>query len=69
MAYIQVPMDWLNPSDRKRVVLGVIKLPAKSKNNKVSPLFINPGVWFFFSCLSYILTCDTRVLEVQESPL
>ncbi|QPC74210.1 hypothetical protein HYE68_004962 [Fusarium pseudograminearum] len=42
-ARLDVPMDWLNPSDRKRVVLGVIKLPAKSKNNKVSPLFINPG--------------------------
>ncbi|KAJ4268709.1 hypothetical protein NW762_002777 [Fusarium torreyae] len=38
-----VPMDWLEPSDDKRVVLGVIKLPAKSKDNPVSPLFVNPG--------------------------
>jgi hypothetical protein len=47
-------MDWLKPSDNKRVVLGVIKLPAKSKNNPVSPLFVNPGVWplFAFSFLS-----------------
>jgi hypothetical protein len=37
-------MDWLEPSDDKRVVLGLIKLPAKSKNNPVSPLFVNPGV-------------------------
>ncbi|WZH44368.1 Ribosome biogenesis protein RLP24 [Fusarium acuminatum] len=39
----RVPMDWLEPSDDKRVVLGLIKLPAKSKNNTVSPLFVNPG--------------------------
>jgi hypothetical protein len=44
-ARLDVPMDWLKPSDSKRVVLGVIKLPAKSKNNTVSPLFVNPGVW------------------------
>ncbi|KAM0241227.1 hypothetical protein ACHAPO_002032 [Fusarium lateritium] len=42
-ARLDVPMDWLKPSDSKRVVLGVIKLPAKSKNNTVSPLFVNPG--------------------------
>ncbi|KAM0224956.1 hypothetical protein ACHAPA_001599 [Fusarium lateritium] len=38
-----VPMDWLEPSDDKRVVLGLIKLPAKTKDNPVSPLFVNPG--------------------------
>lgn len=37
-------MDWLEPSDKKRVVVGVIKLPAKSKDNPVSPVFVNPGV-------------------------
>jgi hypothetical protein len=37
-------MDWLAPSDDKRVVLGVIKLPAKTNDNPVSPLFVNPGV-------------------------
>ncbi|KAI6772689.1 hypothetical protein HG530_003647 [Fusarium avenaceum] len=42
-ARLDVPMDWLEPSDDKRVVLGLIKLPAKSKNNPVSPLFVNPG--------------------------
>ncbi|KAG9505420.1 hypothetical protein J7337_002389 [Fusarium musae] len=36
-------MDWLAPSDDKRVVLGVIKLPAKTNDNPVSPLFVNPG--------------------------
>ncbi|KAF4121185.1 TAP-like protein [Geosmithia morbida] len=39
---IQVPMDWRKPSEDKRVVLGVIKLPAKSKNSTVPPLLINP---------------------------
>ncbi|KAJ4141486.1 hypothetical protein NW768_000699 [Fusarium equiseti] len=42
-ARLDVPMDWLKPSDHKRVVLGVIKLPAKNKSNPVSPLFVNPG--------------------------
>lgn len=40
-------MDWLDPSDKKRVVVGVIKLPAKSKDNPVSPVFVNPGVGLF----------------------
>ncbi|KAF5027239.1 hypothetical protein F66182_655 [Fusarium sp. NRRL 66182] len=42
-ARLDVPMDWLEPSDDKRVVLGVIKLAAKTKDNPVPPLFINPG--------------------------
>lgn len=37
-------MDWQNPMDMKRVVLGVIKLAAITKDNPVPPLFINPGV-------------------------
>ena len=41
---LQVPMDWQNPSETERVVLGVIKLPAKTKGYSVPPLFINPGV-------------------------
>lgn len=40
-------MDWLDPSDKQRVVVGVIKLPAKSKDNPVSPVFVNPGVGLF----------------------
>ncbi|KAF4470926.1 alpha beta hydrolase fold family [Fusarium albosuccineum] len=42
-ARLDVPMDWNDPSDDKRVVLGVIKFAAKSKDKPVSPLFINPG--------------------------
>ncbi|EEU46614.1 uncharacterized protein NECHADRAFT_100212 [Fusarium vanettenii 77-13-4] len=42
-ARLDVPMDWLDPSDKQRVVVGVIKLPAKSKDNPVSPVFVNPG--------------------------
>ena len=45
-------MDWLKPSDHKRVVLGVIKLPAKNKSNPVSPLFVNPGVCPIFDCMA-----------------
>ena len=37
-------MDWQEPSEDQRVVLGIIKLPAKSTDNPVSPVFFNPGV-------------------------
>lgn len=37
-------MDWQNPSEEQRVVLGVMKRPAKTKENLMPPLFINPGV-------------------------
>lgn len=40
----QVPMDWQNPSEEQRVVLGVMKRPAKTTENLMPPLFINPGV-------------------------
>ncbi|KAI6783873.1 uncharacterized protein J7T54_001749 [Emericellopsis cladophorae] len=36
-------MDWQNPSETDRVILGVIKLSAKTKGYSVPPLFINPG--------------------------
>ncbi|KAF4983222.1 hypothetical protein FZEAL_1325 [Fusarium zealandicum] len=42
-ARLDVPMDWLDPSDDQRVVLGVMKLAAKSKDKHFSPVFINPG--------------------------
>lgn len=37
-------MDWLDPTEEQRVVLGVIKLAAKSKGKNFSPVFVNPGV-------------------------
>lgn len=37
-------MDWKTPSDEERVTLGVVKLAAKSKENPLPPVFINPGV-------------------------
>ena len=37
-------MDWLDPTDEERVVLGVIKLAAKEKGSHLSPVFVNPGV-------------------------
>lgn len=42
--HFQVPMDWLDPTEEQRVVLGVIKLAAKSKGKNFSPVFVNPGV-------------------------
>lgn len=36
-------MDWQNPG-KEKVILAVIKYPAKNKTNNISPLFINPGV-------------------------
>lgn len=37
-------MDWLDPTEDERVVLGVIKLAAKQKGGNFSPVFTNPGV-------------------------
>lgn len=37
-------MDWLDPTDEERVILGVVKLAAKSKANVLPPVFLNPGV-------------------------
>ncbi|KAH8737991.1 Alpha/Beta hydrolase protein [Ilyonectria robusta] len=42
-ARLDVPMDWLDPTEEQRVVLGVIKLAAKSKGKNFSPVFVNPG--------------------------
>ena len=37
-------MNWQDPTDERRVILGVMKLPAKLRGPQVPPLFINPGV-------------------------
>ncbi|KAH7162392.1 TAP-like protein-domain-containing protein [Dactylonectria estremocensis] len=42
-ARLDVPMDWLDPTEDQRVVLGVIKLAAKTKGKNFSPVFVNPG--------------------------
>ncbi|KAF7550422.1 hypothetical protein G7046_g8019 [Stylonectria norvegica] len=42
-ARLDVPMDWLDPTQHERVVLGVIKLAAKTKPGQLSPVFVNPG--------------------------
>ncbi|KAK7428569.1 hypothetical protein QQZ08_005007 [Neonectria magnoliae] len=42
-ARLDVPMDWLDLTKEQRVVLGVVKLAAKSKGKGFSPVFVNPG--------------------------
>ncbi|KAI2615316.1 alpha/beta-hydrolase [Hypoxylon sp. NC1633] len=44
-ARLDVPMDWLNPSDdgRERVVLAVIRLRATELDDYKGPIFFNPG--------------------------
>jgi hypothetical protein len=37
-------MDWLNPSDDQRVILAVIRRPAKNKDDYRGPAIVNPGV-------------------------
>lgn len=37
-------MDWQSPEKSRKVILGVIKFAAKSEENPVPPLFMNPGV-------------------------
>ncbi|KAG0645908.1 hydrolase [Hyphodiscus hymeniophilus] len=42
-ARLDVPLDWLEPSDNERVVLAIVKLPARHLENYMGPLFTNPG--------------------------
>ncbi|EFX01232.1 alpha beta hydrolase fold family [Grosmannia clavigera kw1407] len=42
-ARLDLPMDWVEPSDRQRVYLAVIRLPAKTRQDYRGPVFVNPG--------------------------
>ena len=42
-ARLDVPMDWLDPSDDQRVILGVSKLKATDMDNYKGAAFFNPG--------------------------
>ncbi|KAI1505989.1 Alpha/Beta hydrolase protein [Biscogniauxia marginata] len=42
-ARLDVPMDWLDPSDDDRVELAVIRLRATERNDYKGPVFFNPG--------------------------
>lgn len=37
-------MDWLDPTDEERVILGVVKRAAQTQKNLLPPIFVNPGV-------------------------
>ncbi|ORY60668.1 uncharacterized protein BCR38DRAFT_349747 [Pseudomassariella vexata] len=42
-ARLDVPMDWLNPSDDERVVLAMMRLRATEQHHYKGPVFFNPG--------------------------
>lgn len=42
-ARLDVPMDWLDPSDYKRVILAVSKIKATDTDNYKGAAFFNPG--------------------------
>ncbi|KAK4231079.1 TAP-like protein-domain-containing protein [Podospora fimiseda] len=42
-ARLDVPMDWQDPSDDKRVVLAIIRLRASNLSDYRGPVFFNPG--------------------------
>lgn len=42
-ARLDVPLDWLDPSDDARAIIAVIRLPASDKNDYRGPVFTNPG--------------------------
>lgn len=42
-ARLDVPMDWLDPSDEQRVVLAVIRIRATDMDDYRGPVFFNPG--------------------------
>jgi len=40
---LSVPLDWLNPSDGRKVVLAVVRRSATDHTNYLGPVFVNPG--------------------------
>ncbi|KAK3989955.1 TAP-like protein-domain-containing protein [Cladorrhinum sp. PSN332] len=42
-ARIDVPMDWQDPSNEKRVILAIIRLRATNLTDYRGPVFFNPG--------------------------
>ncbi|ETS79188.1 hypothetical protein PFICI_09041 [Pestalotiopsis fici W106-1] len=43
-ARLDVPLDWLEPSDDERVVLAVMRAPARNGGREYKgPVFVNPG--------------------------
>lgn len=63
----QVPMDWQNPSEEERVILGVMKRPAKTTENLMPPLFINPGVSYSSWIGRHDIDRRNRAQEAQAS--
>ncbi|KAL2075023.1 hypothetical protein VTL71DRAFT_8803 [Oculimacula yallundae] len=51
-ARLEVPLDWLDPSDPRRATIAIIRYNATDRDNYKGPVFINPGgpggsgVWF-----------------------
>lgn len=43
-ARLDVPLNWLDPSESQRVYLGVIRAQAKDHADYRGPVFVNPGV-------------------------
>ncbi|KAJ2976329.1 hypothetical protein NUW58_g8112 [Xylaria curta] len=42
-ARLDLPMDWLEPSDDERVILAIIRLRATQRRDYRGPVIINPG--------------------------
>ncbi|KAI0441623.1 hypothetical protein F4803DRAFT_408742 [Xylaria telfairii] len=42
-ARLDLPMDWLEPSDEERVILAIIRLRATETNDYRGPVIFNPG--------------------------
>ncbi|KAK0100486.1 hypothetical protein ONS95_008435 [Cadophora gregata] len=42
-ARLEVPLDWLDPSDPRRATIAIVRLNATERANYKGPVFINPG--------------------------
>ena len=62
-------MDWLDPTDDERVLIGVIKLAAKSKDKRCAPVFVNPGVCTQFARYFSYTSPDPFVNRVLVVPV
>lgn len=66
---IQVPLNWLEPTDDDRVVLAVIRAPAKNRKDYRGPVFVNPGVsYLVHDMFSKTNLYTFRALAGLESP-
>jgi len=45
-AKLDVPLDWLDPSEKRRAAIAILRFNATDRKDYKGPVFINPGMYF-----------------------